>query len=167
MSNMDNAGFDPSMAADLGSQREPSQEEVRQYLAQLRAAPITAIVAQTLQTALDAVQVKMGRKDGRMLIDMITAIRDDFGAYLDPEFTTQLDEVLPQLQMGQVEAEGQIREALAAGQWSESDDPNDLVEYPASADEDGDDADSSAKPAPKPAAAPPPSAASRLWVPGR
>lgn len=141
-------------AGQVGQPSAAEQEQMRQYLAQLRGAPVTAVVAQVLQVLLDAAQVKMGRRDARLVLDLVTLIKDQAGSYLDEQLVAQIEQAIPQLQVGQVEAEGQLQQARATGQYSDADDPNDLEEYNGLAD------------APPPSAPSPPSAASRLWTPG-
>ena len=144
-------------AAAAGGGPEPpaaEQEQMRQYLAQLRGAPVTAVVAQALQLLLDAAQVKLGRRDARLVLDLVSLLKDQARTYLDPQLVEQLDQAVPQLQMGQVEAEGQIAQARAQGTYGDEQDPNDLPAYDGLSD------------APPPAAPSEPRPASRLWTPG-
>lgn len=143
-----------AQAAAGGQPSAAEQEQMRQYLAQLRGAPVTSVVAQALQLLLDAAQVKLGRRDARLVLDLVALVKDQAREYLDPQLVEQLDQALPQLQMGQVEAEGQIAQARAQGQYTDAQDPNDLDGYAGLSD------------APPPAAPSEPKAASRLWTPG-
>jgi hypothetical protein len=160
--------FDPSTAADLGGPQQPSEEEIRAYLSQLRQAPVDQVLAEVVNALLNAAQVKVGRRDGRLLIDTTAAITDTIRGQVPAELTSQLDQALTQLRMAQVEGEQQVAQAKASGQHEAGDlaaDPDDAPE--------ADEADRAQPPAgagePGPAASPPPtsSAASRLWVPGR
>jgi hypothetical protein len=161
--------FDPSMAADLGGPQQPSEEEIRAYLSQLRQAPVDQVLAEVVNALLNAAQVKVGRRDGRLLIDTTAAITDTVRGHVPDELTDQLDQALTQLRMAQVEGEQQVAQAKANGQHEAGDlgtDPEDPASAPA-----GSDAEAPAT-EPGPAASSPPpaaggSAASRLWVPGR
>lgn len=134
---------------------EPSEEEVRAYVDQLRRAPADQVVAEVASALLNAAQVKLGRQDGRLLIDVAASVTDSVRGRLDKPLTDQLDQALTQLRLAQVEAEQQVARAAAQG-YEET---GDLAAEPG-----GDDADPSPPPAPAPGQD---SAASRLWVPGR
>jgi hypothetical protein len=131
-----------------------SEEEARRYVEQLRSAPAEQIVTELLSGLLNAAQIKLGRRDARLLIDLGSLLLEHSRRYLPAELTRQVEQALHQLRLGQVEAESAVAEAKRA-------EPNDLAETPAPP---------SGTPA-TPAAAPPPPAqpspASRLWVPGR
>jgi len=167
--------FDPSTAADLGGQQQPSEEEIRAYLSQLREAPVDQVLAEVSNALLNAAQVKVGRRDGRLLIDATAAMTDAVRGHAAQELTDQLDQALTQLRMAQVEGEQQVAQAAASGQ-AES---GDLATDPSGGDEAGDatgeqagsgaDAGAGEQPRQAPPQQPPAggSAASRLWVPGR
>jgi hypothetical protein len=143
-----------------GGEQQPSEEEVRQYLAQLRQAPAEQVIAEVLSGLLNAAQVKVGRKDGRLLLDLSASVIDGAREHLSDELTNQVDEVLGQLRMAQVEGEREVASAAEQGQQE----PNDLgaQEQPGGAPEQG-----AASPPP---ASPPPAQqqpqGSRLWTPG-
>ncbi len=168
---MSDVPFDPSTAADLGGQQQPSEEEIRAYLSQLREAPVDQVLAEVSNALLNAAQVKVGRRDGRLLIDATAAVTDAVRGHAAEELTSQLDQALTQLRMAQVEGEQQVAQAAAGGQAE----PGDLTTDPSA--EDGTsgqattDADAGAGEQPRqdPPQQPPPGggAASRLWVPGR
>lgn len=129
---------------------QPSEEEVRAYLSQLREAPVEQVIAEVLSALLNAAQVKLGRSDGRLLLDVAAGVVDEGREQLPDELTDQVDDVLAQLRVAQVDAEQELAGAAAGGQEPAGE--------PAAAPEAG--------------AAPPPSAgpsdpSSRLWVPGR
>lgn len=150
-------------AADAEGQ--PSEEEVRAYLGQLRAAPADQVLAEVFSGLLNAAQVKVGRRDARLLLDATATLVKEVRPVLPEELLSQLDDVLSQLRMAQVQAEPEVAQAAAQGQVE----PNDL---PASAaDNDGSPAaDQSAAGQPPAGGASTPGAsdaASRLWVPGR
>lgn len=150
---------DPTAGAPGG---QPSEEEVRAYIAQLRGAGIDQILAEVLSSLLNAAQVKLGRRDARVLLDTTAAMVEQTRSVLPEELTTQVDDVLSQLRMAQVQAEPEVAEAAAQGQVE----PNDL---PATG---GAPAGEGAGEAPTPPATPSQpaagqDAASRLWVPGQ
>jgi hypothetical protein len=148
-----------SDAAGPGDQ--PSEEEVRAYLGQLRGAPAEQVVAEVVSALLNAAQVKLGRRDGRLLLDLAVAVVERAREHLAAELVQQVDQVLAQLQVAQVEAEREVEAAAAQGHQE----PNDLGgpgEPPAS-----EDAGQAAAPPPRPPEDPAGGAGSRLWVPGR
>ena len=142
--------------AGEGSEREPTEEELRAYLAQLRLADVNEVVAQAFSMLAAAAEVKLGRRDGRLLIDATAALREATADRVDARLTQQMDQALQQLRLAQVDAEQQLGRLRAEGQL-EGDEPGDLP------------AAGGPTPAPEgqPAVEEPPPAASRLWVPGR
>ena len=156
----------PPPGADDG----PSEEEVRQYLAQMRGAPADQVVVEVIQGLLNAAQVKLGRNDARLLLDATAAVTDAVRGRVTEDLTGQVDQALSQLRLAQVEAE---REVAQAGQPE----PNDL---PASggpaatgagqAPTGGAPAGEGQAPPPPPQQSPPPqqpSQTSKLWLPGQ
>lgn len=155
-----------------GGDREPTEEELRQYLGQMRGAPVGQIVAQIVSELLNAAQIKLGRRDGRLLLDLAAAMSDTASAHLDQQFNDQVADVLNQLRLAQVEAEKEVAEARAQGQ----EEPNDLgspagTSEPGSAEPPSDQGDGPEAPprqsAPQQSGSQQGSAASRLWVPGQ
>lgn len=132
---------------------QPSEEQVREYLAQLRSVPAEQIVAEIVSGLLNAAQAKLGRRDARLLIDLSTVLVDQARGYVSKDLATEVDQALAQLRLGQVRAE-----ESAAGRPE----PNDLAETPppprAGAGEAGPGGQG---------ATPPASPSSGLWVPGR
>ena len=139
-----------------GSDDGPSEEEVREYLAQMRGAPADQVLAEVVQGLLNAAQVKLGRNDARLLLDACAGLVDAVRDRSSEELVGQIDQALSQLRLGQVEAEKEV------GQ----DEPNDLAD-------DGSPADTGAVPS-QPQSPPsqpqsPPSqsgSSSKLWTPG-
>ena len=158
---MSDVPFDP--AATQAADQQPSEEEIRAYLSQLREAPVDQVLAEVVNALLNAAQVKLGRRDGRLLIDATGAVTDTVRGHVPEELTTQLDQALTQLRLAQVEGEQQVAQAAAQGHAE----TGDLATDPGSDAVDG--AGEAAPGSPPPAATPPAggSAASRLWVPGR
>lgn len=160
---MSDVPFDPSAAADLGGQQEPSQEEIQAYLSQLREAPVDQVLAEVVNALLNAAQVKLGRRDGRLLIDTVGAVTDTVRGHVPEELTTQLDEALTQLRMAQVESEQQVAQAASGGQQESGDLATDPGQDEAATT--GPDAGATSQPPQQPPAGG--GAGSRLWVPGR
>ena len=101
---------------DTGSKSDPgpanpegtlSEEEVRKYVEKLRSTPAQQIVVEMLFNAVNAAQVKLGRKDARLFIDLSALLVDRLSAYLPDEAKTQVDQALQQLRLAQVQAENQ------------------------------------------------------------
>jgi hypothetical protein len=151
---------DPTAGAPGG---QPSEEEVRAYIAQLRGAGVDQILAEVLSSLLNAAQVKLGRRDARVLFDTTAAMVEQTRAVLPAELTTQVDDVLSQLRMAQVQAEPEVAEAAAQGQVE----PNDLPASGGAAQATGGAGDEPAAPAASTPPAAGQDAASRLWVPGQ
>jgi hypothetical protein len=152
----------------------PSEEELRAALGQLRESPVDQVLAEVASALLNAAQVKLGRRDGRLLIDTVASLTGAIRGKVTAELTSQLDDVLGQLRLAQVEAEREVAQAATQGHLER----NDLSvaagdEAAAGAPAQGDAAASSSPPAGAQGQPPPSqptgtsSAASRLWVPGR
>ena len=154
-----------------GGERQPTEEELRQYLGQMRGAPVGQIVAQIVSELLNAAQIKLGRRDGRLLLDLAASMAETAAPHLDKPFNDQVGDVLNQLRLAQVEAEKEVAEARAQGQ----EEPNDLgspagTSEPGSAEPPTDGPGGGSAPqqtTPQQSASSQGSAASRLWVPGQ
>lgn len=150
------------MSANLPSDG-PSEEEVREYLAQMRGAPVDQVLVEVIQGLLNAAQVKLGRNDARLLIDACAALNDAGRGQVTDELTSQVDQALSQLRLAQVEAEKDV-----AGQPE----PNDLGSVASQPVSDAGQAAPGgvASPGQQPPASPPgpdASQTSKLWIPGR
>lgn len=143
----------PAGAAAVGEPGAPpvTEEQLREYLAQLRTAPVEQVLTEVLSGLLSAAQAKLGRRDARLLIDISAQAVDHARAHLSAGLSQQLDQALGQLRREQVRAEEQV----AAQTGSE---PNDLGQTPAPPQPAG---------AQQPSRPSPPGAESGLWVPGR
>jgi hypothetical protein len=145
-----------------GPGEQPSEEEVRAYLSQLRGAPAEQVVAEVVSALLNAAQVKLGRRDGRLLLDLAVGVVDGAREHLSAELVQQVDQVLAQLQVAQVEAEREVAAAAEQGHQE----PGDLGS-------EGSEASGADAPPPgagaseAPPRQEPPAGGSRLWVPGR
>src|SRR5262249_19475191 len=79
---------------------------VREYVQRMRSLPVEQVIGEVMMSLLNAAQVKLGRRDARLLIDLITVAHEYARSYLLAELTAQIDQVLGQLRLGQVRAEG-------------------------------------------------------------
>ncbi len=80
--------------------------DAREYAQRLRSLPVDQVVGDVLFTLLDAANLKLGRRDARLLIDMTAVAHEHARPYLPGELTERIDQVLGQLRMAQVSAEG-------------------------------------------------------------
>ena len=169
----------------MGGGQQPSEEQMRQAMGQMRATPVDQFVAGALQELLTAAQVKMGRNDGRLLLDLVGVLNDATRVQIDDQLTGQVDDALQQLRMAQVQAEREIVNAATEGHVEQNDLPRrpapielkEREEQPAPEVATEADATASSPPADGADEAPQQpqtqqqpaqnSAASRLWVPGR
>lgn len=143
-----------------------TEEQAREYMKRLRSAPVEQLVSELLSSLLNAAQVKLGRKDARLLIDLSGLLLEHARRHLSADLTKQVDQILAQLRLGQVRAE-----SANGGAASE---PNDLAETPVPP-AGTTNQPPAAQPAPAGSSASsrsgsgtgPSSAASRLWLPGR
>lgn len=168
MSDANVPGTGPGQPGAPGQEGEPTEEEMRQYLGQMRGAPVGQIVAEVVSALLNGAQVKLGRRDGRLLLDLAALVGDTAGPHLDQQFNDQVRDVLNQLRMAQVEAEDELAEARRQGH----EEPNDL-EQPAGTSEPGTTGGPSGSAAAPGGARDTPgtsqqdTAGSRLWTPGQ
>ena len=89
-----------------GHADERSAEGPREYARQLRSLPVDQVLGDFLFSLINAAQVKLGRRDARLLIDVTAVAHEHARPYLPAELTRQIDQVLGQLRLGQVSAEG-------------------------------------------------------------
>ncbi|MBM7789161.1 hypothetical protein [Tenggerimyces flavus] len=124
-----------------------SEQDEREYVAKVRSAPVEGLVSELLFQLLSAAQIKLGRRDARLLIDLAGVVTDHARGHVPADFAKQVDESLGQLRLAQVSAEREVAQRAEP-------EPNDLASVPT-------------PPSPAPASAPAPAPASKLWVPGR
>lgn len=136
---------------------QPTEAEIREYMQRLRTVQVEQVVGETVFSLLNAAQAKLGRRDARLLIDLATVSVEHVRAHVSAEFTGQVDDVLGQLRLAQVNAEGQRSSGEA-----EENDLDRMPAPPAAADPSGPPSTPST-----PATPSTPPAASRLWVPGQ
>lgn len=95
---------------------QPTEEEMKAYLEQLRDADPAEIVAQAYTMLGTGAEVKLGRPDARVLIDAMGALAEVTQGTLGDDLVTRMRNGVVQLQTAQVQAE---REAGDAGQQAE------------------------------------------------
>jgi hypothetical protein len=130
-----------------------SEEEARKLVEQLRSTPAERIIADVFSSLLSAAEVKLGRRDARLFIDLSAALLEYAGPYVSDELGKQVQSALGQLRLGQVSAESQ------PAKKGESE-PNDLSRAP-TPPKAGARAESPS------GSGPAESPSSRLWIPGR
>jgi hypothetical protein len=139
---------------------QPSEEEMRAYLEQLRDADPAEIVAQAYTMLGTGAEVKLGRSDARVLIDAMGALAEAAQGRLGDDLVTRMRNGVVQLQTAQVQAERQ-----AAGDGGTAQAPQ---------------AEAPQQPSGSPSQPPPPAPGAghedtgggqprtdRLWIPGR
>jgi hypothetical protein len=97
---------------------ERPAEGAGDYARRLRSLPAGQVLGDFLFSLLNAAQVKLGRRDARLLIDVAAVAHEHARPYLPGELTGQIDQVLGQLRMSQVSAESH---ASQQGQPEEND----------------------------------------------
>jgi len=102
---------------------DASAKDAQELMEQLRSAPAEQIVAEAFFLLLNGAQVKLGRRDARLLIDLNTVMLDYARQYLPDRLVKQVEQSLDQLRLGQVSAES----AVATQEQLE---PNDLPQAP-------------------------------------
>jgi hypothetical protein len=109
-----------------GAEHEQARDaqDAREYARRLRSLPVDQVIGDLLFSLLNAAQVKLGRRDARLLIDVTTVAHEHARPYLPGELTQRIDQVLGQLRLAQVSAEGH------ASRQAEPED-NDLERVPA------------------------------------
>lgn len=152
--------------------QEPTEEQMRAYVEQLRQAEPSELVVQAYTMLGTGAEVKLGRQDARVLIDAMAGLVQAAGRSLPEELSTQLAQGIAQLQMAQVQAEQHL-----AGDGGAPAEAGAAVDQPGGTPAPGspggtapgDTAPGGTAPASRPAASQPaaPNPADRLWIPGR
>jgi hypothetical protein len=109
-------------ADDLGQVRE----DPRRLIEQLRSTPAERIVEEVFSTLLAAAEVKLGRRDARLFIDLCAAVHEYAGGYVPDQVSKQVESTLGQLRFAQVSAENEMAKKGDA-------EPNDLTGVPTTA----------------------------------
>ena len=95
--------MDTAEPGGAGQADEQSAEDAREaadadeYARQLRAFPVDQVLRDLLFSLLNAAQVKLGRQDARLLIDVTAVAHEHARPHLPGELTRQIDEALGQL----------------------------------------------------------------------
>ena len=82
-----------------------NEADAQEYIKQLRTTPVDKVIADAVFTLLTTAQVKLGRRDARLLIDLSTLMLNHAREYLPDELTKEVDTRLGGLRLGQVSAE--------------------------------------------------------------
>ncbi|MBO0838900.1 MAG: hypothetical protein J2P28_25760, partial [Actinobacteria bacterium] len=110
------ATTEPGSSAD--SDTPLSAEDIRDFAKLLRSLPVDQVIGDVMFTLLNAAQAKLGRRDARLLIDVSSVAHQHARPYLPDALTKQIDQVLGQLRLSQVSAEGH---AAKSGEQEEND----------------------------------------------
>ena len=113
-----------------GQEQARSAEDAREYVRRMRSLPVDQVIGEVLFSLLNAAQVKLGRRDARLLIDVSTVAHELARPYLPDELSRLIDQVLGQLRMAQVSAEGHASKPGEPDQQGEPEE-NDLDRLPA------------------------------------
>jgi hypothetical protein len=84
----------------------------------LRSLPADQVLGEVLVSLLHAAQVKLGRRDARLLIDGTAVAHAHARPYLPGELTRRIDQELGRVRLGQVSAESH---AIQQGHPEEND----------------------------------------------
>jgi hypothetical protein len=84
----------------------------------VRSLPVDQILGDVLFSLLHTAQLKLGRRDARLLIDVTAVAHEHARPYLPTELTRRIGQMLGQLRLGQVSAESH---ASQQGQPEEND----------------------------------------------
>jgi hypothetical protein len=99
------------------------EEDARERVERLRCAPAEEIVTDVFATLLSTAQVKLGRRDARLFIDLCGLMSEHASPYVSADLTKQVQTALGQLRLNQVSAEHDAAEKGEA-------EPNDLSRIP-------------------------------------
>lgn len=100
-----------------------SEKDARKFVEQLRSAPAEQVIADVFSTLITTAEVKLGRRDARLFIDVCAAMLEHAGPYVSDDFGKQVENALGRLRFGQVSAE---RQMVNKGESE----PNDLSRVP-------------------------------------
>lgn len=97
--------------SDPRSSDAQQQEQMRQYVEQLRAADPAEIVAQAFTMLATGAEVKLGRPDARVLIDSLSGLAGAAESRVPEQLARGMQDAVAQLQQAQVAAERQAEAA--------------------------------------------------------
>lgn len=95
-------------------QREPSEQELREYLEQLRTADPGEFLAQAFNILATGAQAKLGLPDARILIDAMSGLVEGAGEGIPEAIATPMRNGVVQLKTAQVQAEKELGQAEGA-----------------------------------------------------
>jgi hypothetical protein len=84
------------------------EADVEERIKQLRTTPVDRVIADAVFALLSTAQVKLGRRDARLLIDVSTVMLNHVREYLPADLTKEVDGLLGGLRLGQVTAENEV-----------------------------------------------------------
>ncbi len=136
------------MSSDPSGADAQQQEQMREYVEQLRAAQPEEIVAQAFTMLGTGAEVKLGRPDARVLIDAVSGLVEAVAGQLSDELVSGMRDGVSQLQQAHVQAESQAGAEPAPEAPRGGQPPQPGAEQPSQQGQDE-------------------SMTERLWVPGR
>ncbi len=83
------------------------EADVREYIEQLRTTPVDRVIADAMFALLSTAQMKLGRRDARLLIDLSAVMLGHVREYLPDDLAKEVDRRLGGLRLGQVSAENE------------------------------------------------------------
>lgn len=86
-----------------------SADEAKKYVEELRTAPADQIVTDLVLSAINSAQVKLGRDDARVFIDLSAAMLDNVRGRIPDDIAMQVDQAVSQLRIAQVQAEADAK----------------------------------------------------------
>jgi hypothetical protein len=101
-----------------GEDVTPLAADADEQARRLRSLPVDQVIADALFGLLGAAQIKLGRRDARLLIDVSTVAHQHARPYLPDQLAAQIEQILGQLRLAQVSAEGH---ATSQGEHEEND----------------------------------------------
>jgi hypothetical protein len=104
-----------------------SEEDARELVERLRSTPAEEIITDLFSMLLSTAEVKLGRRDARLFIDLGALALDYSGRYVSEELSRRVETALGQLRLGQVSAEREVARTMSDKGESE---PNDLTLIP-------------------------------------
>ena len=128
------------------------EHDAQELVQRLRSAPAEEILTELFSTLLSTAQVKLGRRDARLFIDLCAQTLEYAGPYLPDELGKQVEAALGQLRLAQVGAENEVAK-------KDEPEPHDLSRIPTPPPTHGPVAANSGHPTASPS--------SKLWVPGQ
>jgi hypothetical protein len=142
-----------------GSHQQPgdagaAEHDAAELVERLRSTPAAEIMTDLFSTLLSTAQVKLGRRDARLFIDLCSLTLEYAGQHLPEELGSQVTQALGELRLAQVNAENMV---------AKKGEPqvNDLSRVPTPPTSEVHPGVAASTPQP---ASPP---TSKLWIPGR